>query len=289
MGVSLYLVFYNKLLRPKRLRLLVLSSIFLIYLLAGSYVFYKMNLPIELAERKDLIEFREKFQKEHKCISKEDLFDYIELIESASSSGIDFVENSTDFTQNWKFGGETLFFTFTLLATIGYGHSAPLTENGKLFCIFYVAIGVPLTILILTLIVDRIEFNLTKNLSENYSSVSSDNKKYQYKKYTSIADQTPRTERRTKNRNYFLKNIYLQCFTIGLILIIGIYIIPALIFSSITELHWTFLDAIYYCYISVATIGFGDLVPGEELVGSNRNMYRLIITSVFLLKKFNIF
>ena len=46
-------------------------------------------------------------------------------------------------------------------------------------------------------------------------------------------------------------------FKFGSILIVFIYIIPSLIFSQLTEDKWSFIDSLYFCYISISTIGFG--------------------------------
>lgn len=69
MGVSLYLVFYNKLLRPtKKYKLALLGLTFIVYLLLGAYAFREINLPVELRERKEISEYKDRFQKQHKCI-----------------------------------------------------------------------------------------------------------------------------------------------------------------------------------------------------------------------------
>ncbi len=46
----------------------------------------------------------------------------------------------------------SFFFAFTVITTIGYGHMSPGTWQGRVFCIFYALIGIPLNgILLATL------------------------------------------------------------------------------------------------------------------------------------------
>ena len=41
---------------------------------------------------------------------------------------------------------QAIFFVITILTTIGYGHFAPVTTPGRLFCIFFAIVGIPFTL-----------------------------------------------------------------------------------------------------------------------------------------------
>ena len=73
-------------------------------------------------------------------------------------------------------------------------------------------------------------------------------------------------ERRFYNRE--AEKIEVKSAVVTLVLAIIMLFLGGLIFVK-SEETWSYLDAIYYSFISLTTIGFGDLIPGLRKVGLN--------------------
>merc|ERR1719189_1537920 len=66
------------------------------------------------------------------------------LIRALKEDGWDGKEDES--TVTWTFAG-ALFYSITVITTIGYGHIAPKTAVAKIVTIFYAILGIPLTVL----------------------------------------------------------------------------------------------------------------------------------------------
>ena len=69
--------------------------------------------------------------------------EYEVTVSQAMNAGVDIV--SQDYTISWDYL-QSIFFSSTILTTIGYGNIAPVTFPGRLFCIFFAIVGVPFTL-----------------------------------------------------------------------------------------------------------------------------------------------
>lgn len=135
----------------------------------------------------------------------------------------------------------------------GYGHTVPLSDGGKAFCIVYSLFGIPVTLFLLSVVVQRIMVLVTRRPVSYF-------------------------HRRWAMSKSKLATIHATCLAIVIALLF--LFIPACIFTSL-EKDWDFLESLYFCFISLTTIGLGDYVPGEtHSKGDNPHpqLYRLTIT-----------
>ncbi|XP_068436140.1 potassium channel subfamily K member 3 [Clinocottus analis] len=129
----------------------------------------------------------------------------------------------------WKFAG-SFYFAITVITTIGYGHAAPSTDSGKVFCMFYALLGIPLTLVMFQSLGERINTFVRYLL-------------HQAKKCLAMR----RTEVSMANM-----------VTVGFFSCMSTLCVGAVAFSHCEG--WSFLHAFYYCFITLTTIGFGDYV-----------------------------
>ena len=186
-----------------------------------------------------------------------ELEEFIANIIAAKNRGISLITNLT-VEPNWSFG-QAVFFSGTVLTTIGYGHVSPLSAGGKVFCIFYALFGIPMTLIMISACVERLML-VTNYLYE--------------------------TMKRMKCflNNFDLVNLKLVTYThlgvVFLLILVFFFILPAAFFIGIEKV-WDYLDALYYCFISLSTIGLGDYIPGDNYDQPFRVFYKIATTCKF--------
>ncbi|KAL4712442.1 hypothetical protein ACJJTC_007458 [Scirpophaga incertulas] len=154
--------------------------------------------------------------------------------------------------QQWKFTG-AFYYATTVLTTIGYGHSTPATIGGKLFTMFYAIVGIPLGLIMFQSIgerVNRLSSVIIKSIKKALN-----------------CDQTNATE------------VDLICVvtTLSSLTIAG----GAGAFSSFEG--WSYFDSVYYCFITLTTIGFGDMVALQRDNALNRKPSYVMFALIFIL------
>ncbi|XP_008585094.1 PREDICTED: potassium channel subfamily K member 15 [Galeopterus variegatus] len=131
--------------------------------------------------------------------------------------------------RQWKFAG-SFYFAITVITTIGYGHATPGTDSGKVFCMFYAFLGIPLTLVTFQSLGERLNA-LVRGLLLAAKRC--------------LGLRRPRVS----TENMVVAGLLLCAATLGL---------GAAAFAHFEG--WTFFHAYYYCFITLTTIGFGDFV-----------------------------
>jgi len=234
-------------------RLLLLMAFYGLFLILGAAIFSAIESPLEVAEIKNMRELKNQFLRTHDCITEEELDKLLLDVVRATNRGVAVTRNLSS-EPNWSFG-QSFFFAGTVVTTIGYGHVTPLSEGGKIFCIVYALIGIPMTLMLLTAMVDRLMVPTTWFL-----------------RYLNA----------TLGHLYQPFNIRVfHLMLVAVFLVVFFFLVPAAVFNAL-EPDWNYLDSIYYCFISLTTIGLGDYIPGDSPSQPLRPIYK-IATTVYLL------
>ncbi|XP_053600113.1 TWiK family of potassium channels protein 7 isoform X2 [Plodia interpunctella] len=241
----------------------------MLYTAGGGLVFQALEYPAELAkqefhrerlltERWNLIRFV--FQRNAtEIVAMENLISeqlaiYEKVLEEASSSGLSLeVENNFPAAEEKWSILQAVFFSSTVLTTIGYGNIVPETFWGRLFCIAYALIGIPLT---LTVIADlgRVFATVVSILAKQMPTMPKCCKR--------VSDANPTGQR--------------SLYALGAVAFLFVYLSAGAGLFKMWEDDWSFYDGFYFCFITMTTIGFGDLVP-------KRPKYMLLCTLYILI------
>ncbi|KAL4630553.1 potassium channel subfamily K member 3 [Arapaima gigas] len=228
--------------KRQNVRTLALIICTFTYLLVGAAVFDALESKKETTQKKKLDDRK------------------LELMNKYNLSKVNFEELEGVVLQlkphkagvQWKFAG-SFYFAITVITTIGYGHAAPSTDGGKVFCMFYALLGIPLTLVMFQSLGERIN-TFVKYLL------------HRLKKCLRLR----RTEVSMANM-----------VTIGFISCVSTLCVGAVAFSRYED--WSFFHAYYYCFITLTTIGFGDYVALQKDHALQNNPKYVAFSFIYIL------
>ncbi|XP_075154891.1 potassium channel subfamily K member 1-like isoform X2 [Haematobia irritans] len=237
-----------------RCRFCFLCGGYILFLVLGAAMFSAIEAPkIDVISQR-VETFRNQFLEKHTCLNDEDLEEFLKAVITANDRGISPLRNATN-EMNWSFG-QALFFSSTVITTIGYGHVTPLSQTGKIFCMIYAAIGIPLTLVLLSAMAEKLLIPANWLLGKLNSRLG-----HLYQPF----------------------NIRIIHLSIVVLIVAALFFaIPTAVFAYL-EPSWGVLDAFYYCFISLTTIGLGDYIPGDGVSIDNRSLYKMLITAYLVL------
>ncbi|XP_038612745.1 potassium channel subfamily K member 16-like [Tachyglossus aculeatus] len=259
------------------------------YLLLGSVIFQALERNSEKELKASVYEMKAAFVKNLASLTPQDVEEFVKNLTQAVQRGVYPLGNATDKDQsNWDFSN-SFFFVGSVVSTIGNGAKiatgggkevpdchgpcdsvapgvrdtlatelgvqkvtpgcgtlSPKTAGGQIFCVFFALFGIPLNIIVL--------HRVGKALS-------------------SLCERLRKCLYRKGMREKRIKFLTLQFFLVtGVLVFLGF---PALVFHSVEG--WTYNEGIYYAFITLSTIGFGDYVVGAQPGRTYCSYYRALV------------
>uniref|UniRef100_A0A671UUS3 Potassium two pore domain channel subfamily K member 2 n=1 Tax=Sparus aurata TaxID=8175 RepID=A0A671UUS3_SPAAU len=215
------------------------SAIFflvVLYLVMGAAVFRSLEQPHESAQRLAILTQKLEFLSRHSCVNQSQLEELVKQVASAIRSGVNPAGTLTNHSSLWDLSS-AFFFAGTVITTIGFGNTSPHTEGGRIFCIVYALLGIPLFGFLLAGVGDQLGTIFGKGIA--------------------------RVERMFVVKWMNTHTTKIRVISTLLFVLFGCLLfvaLPAAIFKHIEG--WSALESLYFVVITLTTIGFGDFVAG---------------------------
>ncbi|GFR61072.1 potassium channel subfamily K member 4 [Elysia marginata] len=162
--------------------------------------------------------------------------------------------------KDWTYA-TALLFCVAVITSIGYGDIVPRTPEGKVACMFYGLVGIPMMLLCLA--------NIGHFLATCFRFVW-----HQARTLCLVKD-------KDKDKTDGFRDCKARVPITVILLTLFIYLMTGASLFSGWE-GWSFLDGCYFVFVTLSTIGFGDLVPGKGTNTLDSNAQR-VVCALYLL------
>ena len=164
-----------------------------------------------------------------------------------------------------------------LLVISGYGNIAPATDEGRAVCMIYAALGIPLALLVLAELGKRftVALKFLWAFVRRYYYTGYCGHRRPFKKSYGASDITENHDKHNGSKStdneskgstrlvygYEVNEQFNLPITVALVIMVIYILIGAGMYSFWED--WNYLEAFYFVFISISTIGFGDVIPAH--------------------------
>ncbi|KAK5862452.1 hypothetical protein PBY51_017848 [Eleginops maclovinus] len=218
-----------------------LTSCIIFYLSIGAAIFQILEEPNWKTARDEYIEQKKVILKKYACLTEESLDEILEIVSDAAGQGVTITGDKQRNTWDWA---NSVIFAATIVTTIGYGNVAPKTQGGRVFCILYGLCGIPLCLVWI-------------------SQLGS-----------FFGDRAKRLSQVLIRKGVSVKKVQFTCTALFLLWGLVVHlVIPPFVFMSLEG--WSYLEGLYFSFITLTTVGFGDYVAGVNPNIEYPRLYRV--------------
>lgn len=219
-----------------------LTSVIIFYLSIGATVFHLLEEPNWRSAVWNYKQHKQHIRLRFN-LSMEDLDFIIEGVAKAAAQGVTISGEKYYNSWTWE---NAVIFSATIITTIGYGQVAPKTSGGRVFCILFGLCGIPLCLTWISQL------------------------------GTFFGSRAKRLSQVLLHKGLSVRRVQFICTTIFLLWgLLFHLIIPPLIFMTVEG--WSYLEGLYFCFITVSTVGFGDYVAGVNTTLQYLGPYRFCV------------
>uniref|UniRef100_A0A3B3ZKR5 Potassium channel domain-containing protein n=1 Tax=Periophthalmus magnuspinnatus TaxID=409849 RepID=A0A3B3ZKR5_9GOBI len=227
---------------------------YILFLVLGGLVFRALEMPLEKKLQVEVGELWRTFLKENPCVQESKLQHLLGKALSAHHTNVAVLQAEKD-ERHYDFTS-SLYFVIVTLTTMGSDVYYPQSDESKFFCLVYCVIGIPLTLFLLgllseTLLLPMVTYTPVRHLHSFWGLSLS-------------------------------QAALLHAFVLSVLVLGLLFLLPAVLISAV-EPDWSFLDALFFCFVVLSTVGQSGCALGMNWSLNAREALELFTTCYLLL------